>query len=101
MLTIKKEPNMRQANSLVSQQHFKLQHSIRAVLVVSQRYLLAGTDHGLLVVHDTKSDRTIVLSLKHKDYVSCIAGDASGNIYSAGGDGVIYCFSKAQLIELL
>jgi hypothetical protein len=44
MPTIKKEPNMLQPNELVGQRRFKLEHAIRALLVVNQQYVLVGTD---------------------------------------------------------
>ena len=40
-----------------------------------------------------------MLSVRHSAYVARVCTDEAGKVYSAGGDGVVYCFALDGLLD--
>ena len=40
-----------------------------------------------------------MLSVRHSAYVARVCTDEAGKVYSAGGDGVVYCFVLEGLLD--
>ena len=40
-----------------------------------------------------------MLSVRHSAYVARVCTDEAGKVYSAGGDGVVYCFALEGLLD--
>jgi hypothetical protein len=80
-------------------EHFYgLEYGVRAVCRLNHSYLLCGDDQGRLFVYDCFARQTYVLSLNHESYVARIMLDSAGNVWTAGGDGLVYTFQREELI---
>jgi WD40 repeat protein len=70
----------------------------RCITKISKRYILCGCQNGSLIIFDLVSGQYFTLTLKHRGYVVKVALDSKGDIWTAGGDGMVQ-FMELRTLE--